>query len=166
MVDAIPSLTTHKAVKLFEEFGVFTRAELESRAEIEYETYAKAINIEARTMIDMAGKQFIPAVIKYTTQLAQSINAVKAACPAADVSVQAELLTECSDLLSETRLALSSLMEIDEEAGKQEEGRAQAVFCHSKVIPAMEALRGSHRQAGDGGRQGILAYAKLRGLDF
>ena len=141
MVDAIPSLTTHKAVKLFEEFGVFTRAELESRAEIEYETYAKAINIEARTMIDMAGKQFIPAVIKYTTQLAQSINAVKAACPAADVSVQAELLTECSDLLSETRLALSSLMEIDEEAGKQEEGRAQAVFCHSKVIPAMEALR-------------------------
>ena len=51
---------------LFERFGVFTKAELESRAEIQYESYAKAINIEARTMIDMARKQFIPAVIKYT----------------------------------------------------------------------------------------------------
>ena len=67
MVDAIPALTTAKAVKLYEEFGVFTKAELESRAEVEYEAYAKAINIEAKTMIDMAGKQIIPAVIKYNT---------------------------------------------------------------------------------------------------
>ena len=72
MVDAIPALTTDKAVKLFEKFGVFTKAELESRAEVEYEAYAKTINIEARTMIDMASKQIIPAVIKYTTQLADS----------------------------------------------------------------------------------------------
>ncbi len=57
-------LTTEKAVKLFEEFSVFTRAELESRAEVEYENYSKAVNIEARTMIDMASKQIIPAVIK------------------------------------------------------------------------------------------------------
>lgn len=141
MVDAIPSLTTEKAVKLFEEFGVFTRAELESRAEIEYETYAKVINIEAKTMIDMAGKQFIPAVIKYTTQLAQSINGVKAACPAADVSVQTELLTESSDLLSEARLALAKLVEIDEKAHEMEEGREQAVFYRDQVVPAMNALR-------------------------
>ena len=141
MVDAIPSLTTDKAVKLFEEFNVFTRAELESRAEIEYETYSKVINIEAKTMIDMAGKQFIPAVIRYTTRLAQSINAVKTACPAADVSVQSELLTECSDLLSETRVALAGLKEIDEKACKMEEGRAQAVFYHDQVVPAMNALR-------------------------
>jgi len=69
MVDAIPALTTEKAVKLYESFGVFTRAELESRAEVEYEAYGKMINIEARTMIDMASKQIIPAVIKYTTQV-------------------------------------------------------------------------------------------------
>ena len=92
-------------------------------------------------MIDMAGKQFIPAVIRYTTRLAQSINAVKTACPAADVSVQSELLTECSDLLSETRVALAGLKEIDEKACKMEEGRAQAVFYHDQVVPAMNALR-------------------------
>ena len=141
MVDAIPALVTDKAVKLFEEFGVFTRAELESRAEIEYETYAKAINIEARTMIDMASKQIIPAVIKYTTQLAKSISAVKGACPDADVSVQNELLTESSDLLSETKVALASLTELDQKACQMEEGREQAVYYHEVVVPAMEALR-------------------------
>ena len=66
MVDAIPALTTDKAIGLFEKFHVFTKAELESRAEIQYETYAKAINIEAKAMIDIASKQIIPAVIKYT----------------------------------------------------------------------------------------------------
>ena len=63
MVEAIPAITTDKAVELFERFNVFTKAELESRAEIQYEAYAKAINIEARTMIDMASKQFLPAFI-------------------------------------------------------------------------------------------------------
>ena len=71
-----------------------TKAELESRAEINYETYSKTINIEAKTMIDMAGKQYIPAVIEYVTSLADSINSVTAACAAADVSVQTELLNK------------------------------------------------------------------------
>lgn len=141
MVDSIPALTTEKAVKLFEEFNVFTRAELESRAEIEYETYAKVVNIEARTMIDMASKQIIPAVILYVTKLAKSITAVTLACPGADVSVQTELLTEASDLLKRTKAALAKLIELDEEAYKMEQGREQAVFYHSQVVPAMEALR-------------------------
>ena len=67
-----------KAVKLFESFGVYTRAELESRAEIEFESYMKAVAIEARTMLDMAGKLYIPAVIKYTGMIAHSLNEVKA----------------------------------------------------------------------------------------
>ena len=70
MVEAIPALVTDKAINMFEEFGVFTRAELESRVEVKYEAYAKAINIEAKAMIDIARKQIIPAVIKYATSLA------------------------------------------------------------------------------------------------
>ncbi|MBS6954092.1 MAG: glutamine synthetase III [Enterocloster asparagiformis] len=141
MVEAIPALTTEKAVKLFEEFSVFTRAELESRAEVEYEGYSKAVNIEARTMIDMASKQIIPAVIKYTTQLAGSICAVRNACPEADVSVQTELLTESSDLLSDMKVALAALIEATDQAAAMEGGREQAVAYHSVVAPAMEALR-------------------------
>ena len=141
MVEAIPALTTDKAVKLFEEFGVFTRAELESRAEVEYENYAKAINIEARTMIDMAGKQIIPAVIKYTTQLAASIAAVKGACPEADTSVQTSLLMEASSLLAETKGALSKLEAETAAASRIEGGKPQAEAYYKRVVPVMEALR-------------------------
>ncbi|MDD3251315.1 MAG: glutamine synthetase III [Lachnospiraceae bacterium] len=141
MVDAIPSLTTPKAVKLFEEFKVFTKAELESRVEIEYEAYSKAINIEARTMIDMAGKQIIPAVIKYTTALATSMNSVMSACPDADVSVQKELLEETSALLSDTQVALAKLIDVTAEAAGVAEAEKQARTCHEVVVPAMDALR-------------------------
>ena len=140
MVDAIPALNTDKAVALFEKFGVFTKAELDSRVEIEYETYAKEINIEAKAMIDIATKQIIPAVIKYTTVLAESITAVKAAC-GADVSVQTEILTEVSDLLADAKSALSKLEEVTAKGGAMEEGRAQAVYYHDEVKEAMDELR-------------------------
>ena len=141
MVDAIPALTTEKAIKLFESFDVFTEAELQSRAEVEYEAYAKVINIEAKTMLDMAGKQIIPAVIKYTTELAESLGKVKSACPEADTSVQTELLTETSALLSDIKVALAALADIVEECEGMESGSDQAHAYHDKVVPAMAALR-------------------------
>ena len=141
MVDAIPALTTEKAIKLFESFDVFTEAELQSRAEVEYEAYAKVINIEAKTMLDMAGKQIIPAVIKYTTELAESLGKVKSACPEADTSVQAELLTETSALLSDMKVALAGLADIVEECEGMESGSEQAHAYHDKVVPAMATLR-------------------------
>ena len=139
MVEAIPAITTDKAVALFERFNVFTKAELESRAEIQYEAYAKAINIEARTMIDMASKQIIPAVMKYTKELADTVLAVKEA--GADASVQSELLGEISGYLVEAKAALKALTEITDEAAAKEEGSVQANFYHSDVVPAMAALR-------------------------
>ena len=139
MVEAIPALTTEKAVSMFEKFKVFTKAELESRAEIKFESYAKAINIEARTMIDMASKQIIPAIIKYTKDLADTVVAVKEA--GADASVQAELLTEVSGLLAETKKALEALKVVTDQAVAMEEGEDQARFYHFDVVPAMEALR-------------------------
>ena len=141
MVDSIPYLVTEKTVELFEKFGVFTRAELQSRAEIKYETYAKIINIESRAMIDIASKHIIPAVIKYITSLATSINEAKAALVTIDVSVQTELLEESSKLLAETRAALKALEELTEQAGAMERGRGQAEFFKDEVVPVMEALR-------------------------
>ncbi len=140
MVDAIPALNTDKSVKLFEKFKVFTKAELDSRVEIEYETYAKEMNIEARAMIDIATKQIIPAVIKYTTVLADSIVAVKEAC-GADVSAQTEILTEVSDLLAQSRKALVRLQEVSDLASAMTEGREQAVYYNDEVKCAMDELR-------------------------
>ncbi|MCI5603193.1 MAG: glutamine synthetase III [Lachnospiraceae bacterium] len=141
MVDAIPALTTDKAIKLFEKFGVFTKAELESRAEVQYEAYSKALNIEAKAMIDIAGKQIIPAVIKATTELSTSIAAVKSASVGADTSVQEELLVETSTLLAETQKALANLKKVTAEAATKEEGKEQATFFKDVIREAMAELR-------------------------
>lgn len=141
MVDAIPVLTETKTVELFERFGVFTRAELESRAEIQYETYAKAINIEARSMIDIASKHIIPAVLQYTTALATSVNQIRQACGEANISVQIDLLKECSSLLAATKAALRKLTEVTDDSQGKKEGRERAVYFQNVVVPAMEALR-------------------------
>lgn len=139
MVEAIPALTTEKSVKMFERFKVLTKAELESRAEIRYENYSKAINIEARTMIDMASKQFLPAFIKYTKSLADTVNSVREA--GADATVQTEILQEVTKLLGETRNALEALTKAADEALEKTEGKERARFYYFEVTPAMEALR-------------------------
>ena len=141
MVDAIPYLKDEKAVSLFERFGVFTRAELESRVEIKYETYSKIINIEARSMIDIATKQIIPAVVKYTTVLANSINSVRMAADDVDVSVQKDLLSETSCLLRRSKTALEELKVLTDQASAMEPGEEQAKFYNRKVMTAMEQLR-------------------------
>ena len=139
MVEAIPALEDEKTIKVFEQFHVFTEAELRSRVEIKYENYAKVINIEAKTMIDMASKQIIPAIIKYTKILADTVVAVKAA--GVDASVQAEALAEVSELLKEAKEALATLIKVTDEAATKEEGEEQAKFFKFTVFPAMEALR-------------------------
>ncbi len=139
MVEAVESLTTDKAVKLFEKFHIFTKAELESREEVLYETYAKTINIEALTMIDMASRQIIPAVVRYTKSLADTVIAVKGA--GADASVQAKLLDQVSFGLAQTKTALEKLQKAVEEAGAMQEGKEQAFFYKNVVCTAMEDLR-------------------------
>lgn len=139
MVEAVESLTTDKAVRLFEKFHIFTKAELESREEVLYETYAKTINIEALTMIDMASRQIIPAVVRYTKSLADTVIAVKGA--GADASVQAKLLDQVSSGLAQTKTALEKLQKAVEEAGAMQEGKEQAFFYKNAVCTAMEDLR-------------------------
>lgn len=141
MVDATASLTDEKTIAMFEGQNVFSRTELESRAEINYEAYAKAINIEAKTMVKMASKQYIPSVIGYVTRLAESINSIKSACGDADVSVQTELLKKCSALLADARRAVLALKEINDKANIMEEGKEQAEYYRDVVMPAMADLR-------------------------
>lgn len=139
MIEAANTLTTDKAVKLFEKFHIFTKVELESREEIIYETYAKTINIEALAMIDMSGKQIIPAVIKYSKSLADTVNAVKAA--GADASTQMELLKEVSENLTAMQTALKKLEKVEKEASAMEDAKEQAFFYKDCVKVAMEELR-------------------------
>ena len=139
MVEAIPALVTDKAIQLFGKFGVFTEAELRSRAEIQYEGYSKALNIEARAMIDIASKHIIPAVMRFSRNLAGTVNEIKTA--GADVTVPMNMLKDTTALLSQTKLALAKLQEAADQAAAMENGREQAEYYHEVVSKDMEELR-------------------------
>lgn len=141
MIDAIPALVSEDSIKLFEEFEVFTRTELESRVEIEYEAYSKAINIEAKTMIDIAGKSIIPAVIRYTTRLADSIIKLKSAVSGIEPYAQNAILIEVNEHLKESKVALENLKKYMDNAAEITDVTAHAKYMHEVVVPAMEALR-------------------------
>ncbi len=140
MIEAIPALVSDQSVEVFSKFAVFTKAELESRAEIQYEAYAKAINIEAKAMIDIASKHMIPAIIRYTKGLADTVVSVKAA--GVDATVQTELLKETTELLVASKNALSTLIATTEKAaGMEEDLEKQAKCYYEEVCPSMVALR-------------------------
>ena len=141
MVEAIPALVTDKAVKMFEKHHVFSAVELHSRAEILYEAYAKAINIEAKTMVSMVRAKYIPAIITYTKQLADSINSIKSAVSDADVSVQSNLLKEVSALLAKAQAGLKKVQEMDAKANSIADIAEMSKFFRTDVVPAMAELR-------------------------
>lgn len=134
IVDAIPAYVSDSSVEMFEKLGVMTKRELEARKEIKLEEYAGLINIEARTMVDMASKLYVPAVISFVNRVAASMSTVRTACASADVSAQETILLEASSLLAETQKALDGLKAALDLA----EG---AKAYHDTVLPAMTALR-------------------------
>ena len=138
-VDATEVLESEEVVALFDKYGVLSPTELKAREEVKYENYAKVIHIEALTMIDMAAKQIIPAVIKYTKSLADTVIAVKEA--GSDASVQADSLAEISELLKAAKAALVTLKEVTAQASEEEEGKVQARFYNDVVFKAMGELR-------------------------
>ena len=140
MIDSIEALTTDKAILLYERFGIYNRAELESRKEILYETYVKTINIEARTMIDMASRDILPAVIRYSRSLAETVKVEKEA--GADPSVTSALLREVNERLAKASGALEGLKWKEKEGqAMKDDAKAQAFFYRDTIVPAMEALR-------------------------
>lgn len=140
MVDSIPYLVSDKTIETFERHEVLNRVELFSRAEINYEAYIKQINIEARTMIDIASKQIRPVIIRYARELAKSITAIKNA--GGTGLVEEELFTEVNENIAQFHERLKKLIEETEAAqhltGSNQE---QAIFYRDHVFTAMESLR-------------------------
>ncbi len=139
MIEAADALTTDKAIELFKRFGIFTEAELVSRKEIIYETYAKMTNIEALTMIDMAAKQIIPACMRSEKELADTIIAVKTA--GATFRAETEKLQHTANLIDEAQIALDNLRELEKTATSITTAKEQAFYYKDTIRPAMAALR-------------------------
>ena len=139
MAEAISALTTDKAVALYEKFKIFTKAELESRSEVLYETYSKTINIEAHTMTGMASKQIIPAVMSYAKSLADTVNSMRAA--GVEPEVPAKMLKQVNELLSEMQDALEKMKDARKAAVGISSQKERALTYLRTVVPAMKALR-------------------------
>ncbi len=139
MVESVQSLTTEKSIRLFEKFGIFTEAELRATEEVLYEIYSKSINIEAQTMIDMAKKQILPAVIGYTKTLADTVIAVKEA--GTNAFVQTELLNDITAELCNAKEALKVLENKLSDASKITDQKERAFYFKDVICGAMADLR-------------------------
>ncbi|GBG55201.1 glutamine synthetase [Sporomusaceae bacterium FL31] len=142
-VEAIKALVAEKNLAVMEKHGVLSRVEMESRYEIELENYIKTINIEALTMIEMAKREILPAVINFATNLATSINEIKATGIEVDVTAQTELLTEVSSLAAALKKNTAVLEAAVEKASNAHgDTFEQASLFRFDVFEKMGTLRG------------------------
>jgi len=139
--EAIAIYNDPKNIELFEKHKVFTKGELEARQEIMFEEYAKLINIEALTTATIAKKEILPAVMEYIATTAESINAIKAAVPSADVSSQVNIVETLSDLVADATKKLASFEATIKDVSAIEDVKEQAMEFRFKVFEAMQDLR-------------------------
>ena len=140
-VESIKSLTDPHTIELMQRNGIYSKVELESFSEIYYDNYSKTINIEAHTMIDMVSKKYIPCVVKYMNNLAETINNTKKALSTADTSVIEKLLEDSSKLLLNVKQALEKLKEKISIAESKPKGSEKALFYRKEIFPVMAELR-------------------------
>lgn len=140
MVDAVQYLVTDKSVELFERHGVMNRAELNARAVVMYENYAKAINVEALTMIEMAKKQIIPAVMKYEGTLAAGVKDLKSI--GIEASAQVGIIKDIDTKLAELEIAVDKLSAIVADAAeKRNNPHEWAKYYHDVVFAYFDTVR-------------------------
>ena len=138
--DALQMVLAPENMAMLERHRIYSEAEIRSRYEITMENYVRTVRIEALTMVDMAKKEILPAVLRYTGDLAAGLNAKKAAAPALAFRSEGKLLEKLSSLSDDIDAAIETLEErIDSRAG--EDITAQAYFIRDELLEKMSALR-------------------------
>ena len=137
--DCLPCMLDEKNIELFTKNGVYTEKEVRARCEIMLENYVKTVNIEARTMIEMAKKDILPAMSSYTTDLASSIEEKSEVCESVNLDYEKEVLVDLSEYLGKAYHSTKELEKLVN--GAPEEAYEAAKYFAAKVIPAMTELR-------------------------
>ena len=138
---ALPALIDPKNIALMEEFGVLTKVEMESRYEVEMEHYAKVINIEALTMLEMARKQLLPAVNAYMSEVANTAASKLAVSESISVRSETKTLGRLSADADAMSDAIDTLQDAVDAAKALPSESEKAVAFHDNVLPAMDTLR-------------------------
>ena len=138
---ALQALIDPKNIALMEEFGVLTKVEMESRYEVEMEHYAKVINIEALTMLEMARKQLLPAVNAYMSEVANTAASKLAVSESISVRSETKTLGRLSADADAMSDAIDTLQDAVDAAKALPSESEKAVAFHDNVLPAMDTLR-------------------------
>ena len=138
---ALPALIDPKNIALMEEFGVLTKVEMYSRYEVELEHYAKVINIEALTMLEMARKQLLPAVNAYMSEVANTAASKLAVSESISVRSETKTLGRLSADADAMSDAIDTLQDAVDAAKALPSESEKAVAFHDNVLPAMDTLR-------------------------
>ena len=139
--EAIPCFKDKKNIDLFKKHNIYSETEIESRCEILLENYCKIINIEALTMVDMINKEIMPAVMRYSKDLADSAAAKKAVCPTLSCKAECALAETVSSLTDKLYDKTGELSDAIEKAHGVKDIEKRALFCRDKVLLAMREAR-------------------------
>ncbi len=140
--EAMAHYVDQKNIDLFVRNGIVSEAEIRARYEIELEHYAKQLNIEALTMLDMAKKNITPAVISFVRELAETVSLKKSVSASISTAAEESLLESLSEQLeafvNKTSELESAVAEADKYSG---DVLACATYFREKVFAKMEELR-------------------------
>ena len=139
--DAMPAMLSEKNVKMLTSHKIFSPAELHSRYEILLENYSKTVNIEALTMVDMAKKEILPAVEKYTKSLADTLAAKKAAVAGLPCKYETATVTKLSELSDSIADATDDLEAEIEKFQAIEDVTEAANDIRDVILGKMDSLR-------------------------
>ncbi len=139
--EAYEHFTDEKNVELFGRFGVMSETEMRSRREIFFESYRKIKNIEAKTMLEMTVRDFIPAVSAYVEKLSSAVNAKRTAIKNIDVSCECDIIEKLSNMLADTYSAYSALERAEKTALAKSSAEEAAFFYTTNVNQKMAELR-------------------------
>ncbi len=138
--DALPAFVSDKAIALFEETGVLTKAEAQCRYDCKLEKYNKLMNIEATTMVREARRTYRPVITAYATKVAKGLETIRAAGAEAAMQCEQNTLNKLCNGITAINDSIKALDAVHQKA-EALDGQEQAnVYAH-EVVPAMDTLR-------------------------
>ncbi len=135
-LDALPELIKPESIELFEKYSVFSERELHSRYEVRLEMYALTIGVEAKLALELGSTVIMPAAIRYQTELAQNVTALKKAGMEPDMTLLEGVSTPISELSGALTTLKAALSDHSAESAIDEAEHAQKA-----LLPAMDAVR-------------------------
>ena len=163
--DALPYLLAKKNVDMLTSIGVFSEVELQARYAILIENYSETSLIEARTMVEMVNKNYLPSISGYAGEVATSLLNIKEAFPHGKFTYEENVFYTLTDVVADSEKLVKKLEELIKEASGKENG-VKASFIKDSIIPVMNELRAKIDEAESLCPEAVWPYPSYREILF